>query len=772
MQYHMPLASGHPSASSVLRGVEDVSRAASTSPTVASLSTSSVQATSSSAQHREGGSVVGITVGQGLLSGRRLLMRVAPSLVSKAPPRSDDGSGGMRDVSSHWHTGGSPSGPAQSSRGPPFSPHLASKGPASMTNTTTGTGGTSPAYGEGIIRISELRRQGIPFVESGLRLASLQGGCLVSAGSSAHGIATSPGARSEGDICYGGSTTEVMPSHGHSRQRGLPARAAATLASHTPSTRARAGRRNRTSSVSRRGRSRGSKKGGSSRSPTTVTLRSDGQLCDYRWFTARGRRCFVYDGRTYKGSSAHRMWEKVKEAARQRGLLQPQQAEAPTRASTASHAGGTVDSGIPPSAAAVRASAPRSHKASARARSAAQRILSHSATRKPTCPYRRLRDEPVDAAGLDASQLPEEWRALVEELGLLTEEDTGVVAINTDGRLSGIGPGTQPSARASPSLSHHAQPRREHLFASSAATEDVIEVTDSDSSSQETNDSEASSRLSSTVSLAEADSNCDGRPHSADRVETGAPLRWPATSYFSDASSGWSSASSFTASPGHLPSSKSSTSPKRKQSKKEQAATSTLSAPARLRRYHGMHVVEQDGWVYPVEVFASQQQQRGCDAVEVKEAAPGVAASRALTPAAIGYRTGDSSDPPSVLSGADDLPLADLYKEARTVRSRVPRATQPSRPALMSAPLSLAKVSSGLSVVRGSGAAVPVRPASVPCGARGSLPLTAGSLRDNLVRGDVSAFLGVDDNLDDFSAADLADMFVTGEEIGGLRYDG
>ncbi|KAG5498281.1 hypothetical protein JIQ42_03087 [Leishmania sp. Namibia] len=782
MQYHVPFDQTDPSASRELRGVGGVDRAASSPPVVASSPTSSVQAPPSPLRPQQRGSAVGITVGQGLLSGRRLAVTTPPSPASRATPVAPNPaalSGSMKESSSHRHTGDSPAGLTPSNVCPPFSPHDASECPALMRNTTAGAVGPSPTYGKGIVRISELRRQGAPFVESGLRLATPDGRYSVATASSTHGIAARGGASGEGDVRDGGSTPKVMPSHRPTRRRDLPARAATTFSSASPSTRARAGRNSATSSGGGRRRGRGSNISGRSRSSLTVTLRGDGQLCDYRWFTARGRRCFVYDGRTYKGSSAHRMWEKVKEAARQRGVLPPPQVEAAARTFAASRAGGKADSGITHSTVAARTTASRSHQTSARARSAADRILTESTTRRPASGSRALSGELTGTGVLVPARLPEAWCTLMEELGLLPDDETGAITIGAEGNLLGSSGGTQPPATTSSTITRHSPPRRDHLSASRPGTEEVIEVTDSDSPSDGTGDSDSDtfSSLSSTASPTEVRNNSDSAQRSVNTLATGAPLQWPTTSYFSDASSGWSSTSSFTAPPAHPPSSKSTDSPKRKRGRpehcKDQAVIATAGARARLRSYKGVQVVEKDGWVYPAELFASQQQQRQCGSAPVKEAASGKASSGALLLAANGRRTGDNGSPRSDLCGVDDLPLADVYKDSITARRRVTSVPQPSRPALLAAPLPSVKASSGLSVVSGSGVAVPVRPATAPGGTQASLLSTAVALGKNLVRGGgVSAFLGTDDNLDDFSAADLADMFVTGEEIGGLRYDG
>ncbi|KAG5475034.1 hypothetical protein CUR178_04484 [Leishmania enriettii] len=767
MQYHVPFDHRDQSASHALRGVGGVDRAVSSPPVVASSPTSSVQAPQSLLRPQQRGSAVGITVGQGLLSGRRLAVATAPSLASRATlvaPNPAAPSSSMKEPSSHRHTGDSPAGLTPSNVCPPFCPHDASECTARMGNATAVAVGPSPTYGKGIVRISELRRQGVPFVESGLRLATPDGGYSVATASSTHGIATRGGASGEGDVLNGGSTSKVMPSHRRTRRRDLPAWAANTFSSASPSTRTRGGRSSATSSGGGRRRGRGSNGTGRSRSSLTVTLRSDGQLCDYRWFTARGHRCFVYDGRTYKGSSAHRMWEKVKEAA---------------RTFAASRADGKADSGITPSTAAARTTASRSHQTSARARSFADRILTESTTLKPASGSRALSGESTVTGVLVPARLPEEWRTLVEELGLLPDDETDAITIGAEGNLLGSSGGTQPPATTSSTITRHSQPRRDHLSASRPGTEEVIEITGSDSPSDGTGDSDSDtfSSLSSTASPTEVSNNADSVQRNVDTLATGAPLQWPATSYFSDASSGWSSTSSFTAPPARPPSSKSTYSPKRKRGRpehcKDQAVTAIAGARARLRSYKGVQVVEKDGWVYPAELFASQQPQRRCGSASVKEAASGKASSGALLLTAKGRRTGDSGSPRSDLCGVDDLPLADVYSDSITARRRVTSVLQPSRPALMAVPLPSVKASSGISVVSGSGAAVPVRPATASGVTQASLLSTAVARGKNLVRGGgVSAFLGTDDNLADFSAADLVDMFVTGEEIGGLRYDG
>ncbi|CBZ35537.1 hypothetical protein, conserved [Leishmania donovani] len=785
MQYHVQLGLAPSCAASDFDGGDGVSGTASSPSLVASPSSTSAQANSSPAHHRESasGSGVGITVGQGLLSGRRLAVRLAPPLTSSATPVAHvpaSAAGGMRGGASHWHSGDSLSSGAHRGMCASSSHHAASEIPASKTSTTTGRVKTSSTYGKGIVRISELRRQGVTSVESGLRLATLAGGRSVAATTSTHGSDDAHGGASEdGEAFYEASAPHAAPSQRRTRQRGSPTRAATTSASVSSSIRARGGRSDPSTRGSAQRRGRGSS--GGSRASAAVTLRSDGQLCDYRWFTARGRRCFVYDGRTYKGSSAHRMWEKVKGAARQRGVLPPQQATAASRTSHAPRARGRADASVAHSIAAVHATVPRVHQASARARSAAEHVLLPQQTkRRSTAVSPGLVDDATRTGVLATSQLSGEWRTLMEELGMMPDDDRGAMASGREGCLFKVAGGTQPPDGAGSIRPPCAPPCRANLSASNAATEDVIEISDSNSTSNDTDgsDSDTSSTLSSTVSPTGVSDDADRGQRKGNTVAAGAPLQWPATSYFSDASSVWSSASSSTTSPARPPSSTSSSSPRRKRGKQERctkhpvASTTTTGAPARLRRYHGVQVVEQDGWVYPVDVYASQQQQQGREGGQVRETAPGIASHGATLPASIGNRTGVSGGRPSVPCGVDDLPLADLYREAVTTQSNVALPPQLSAPALLAVPLPSSKASAGLSVVSGSGAAVPVRSAAVSSAAQGRLLSSSVALQSNVGRGCVSAFLGADDNLDDFNTTDLADMFVTGEEIGGLRYDG
>ncbi|CBZ28491.1 conserved hypothetical protein [Leishmania mexicana MHOM/GT/2001/U1103] len=784
MQYHVHFGPAPSCAVSDFDGGDGVSSTASLPSLVASPSTSSVQANPSPAHHQESGSGSGvaITVGQGLLSGRRIAVRVAPPLTSSATPVAHvaaSASGGIRVGASYGYSGSSLSSGAHSSMCASSSHHAAPEIPASMTSTTTKRVNTSLTYGKGIVRISELRRQGVPSVESGLRLATLPGGRSVAAATSIHGSdAAHGGASEDGDVCYGALTPHAAPSQRRTRQRGSPTRAATTSASASSSSRARGGRSGASTDGIAQRRGRGSS--GGSRASTAVALRSDGQLCDYRWFTARGRRCFVYDGRTYKGSSAHRMWEKVKGAVRQRGLLLSQQAAAVSRTSDAPRAGGRADASVAHPTAEARITVPRVHQASARARSATEHVLLPQQTkRRSTAVSPGLVDDATRTGVLVLSQLPVEWRTLMEELGMMPEDDGGAMASDRKGCVLKAAVGTQPPVGAGSVRPPCAPQRRDHLSASIAATEDVIEISDSNSTRDDTDDSDSdtSSSFSSTASPTEVNDDADRGQRNANTVAAGAPLQWPATSYFSDASSEWSSTSSFTTSPARPPPSMSSNSPKRKRGRQERSTnhaviTTTTGASPRLRRYHGVQVVEQDGWVYPVDVYASQQQQQERESEQVRETAPGAASRGATLPAVNGNCTGASGGGAPAPCGVDDMPLADLYREAVTRQSNVVRAPQLSAPALLHAPLSSSKASAGLSVVRGSGAAVPVRPAAVSSAAQGSLLNSCVAIQHNVGRGCVSAFLGVDDNLDDFNTADLADMFVTGEEIGGFRYDG
>lgn len=46
-----------------------------------------------------------------------------------------------------------------------------------------------------------------------------------------------------------------------------------------------------------------------------VAVKPDGSLYEYRWYTDRGRRVFVYHNKSYKGKQAYTMWEAVKRLA-------------------------------------------------------------------------------------------------------------------------------------------------------------------------------------------------------------------------------------------------------------------------------------------------------------------------------------------------------------------------------------------------------------------------------------------------------------------------
>uniref|UniRef100_A0AAW3A8D9 AP2/ERF domain-containing protein n=1 Tax=Leishmania utingensis TaxID=653362 RepID=A0AAW3A8D9_9TRYP len=773
MQYHVPFGLAHLSASSA-----------------ASSSMSSVQASSSPVHHQEivSDSGVGITVGQGLLGGRHLAVRVTPPLASSTFSPADipaGASGDIRGAASHWHSGYSSSGRTHSSVCASFSGHATLEPPGTTTNTTTGTANhtSSSAYGAGIVRISELRRQGVTSIESGLRLATLQGGRSVAPAKFTHRIDSAHGgASSDGGVIYGSLMPDATPSLRRTRRRGSPVPATTTLATASSSARVHCGRSSTVVSGGGRRRGRGRRRSSSSQASAAVTLRNDGQLCDYRWYTARGRRCFVYDGRTYKGSSADRMWEKVKEAARQRGLLQSQQAVAASRVSAAPRARGRADSDSTYSTAAACVTVPRSHQASPRARFATEQALLIQRTKqRSTSVPRKLIDEPTGAGVPTPTRLPEEWRTLMEELGVLPDEDTGAMEIDREGRPLSVMDEKQPLMCTPTNVSRNAQLRRDHLSAGSAATKDVIEISDSDSTSEGTNDSDPNTSSSSSLATlsTEARNYADRGQRNTDTVVTGEPLQWPVTSYFSDASSGWSSTSSFTTSPAPSPSSKSRNSPKRKRVRPEQctgqAATATPCAPARLCRYHGVQVVEQEGWVYPVEVYASQQQQkqqRDRESEEGRKTTPRLASPGVFLPAASVSRTGVSGDCSSVPCGVDDLPLADLYREASTAQSGALVAAQPCRRTLLTVPLPSFNASAGLSVVSETGAAVPIRPVTLSSTVHASLLNRSAALQSNVSGGGFSAFLGADDNLDDFHAADLVDMFVTGEEIGGLRYEG
>lgn len=69
-------------------------------------------------------------------------------------------------------------------------------------------------------------------------------------------------------------------------------------------------RRGRRTAVGAASRGEAKKKGRTT--SDKVPVKADGTLYEHRWYTSRGRRVFVYGNKTYKGKSAHTMWEAVK----------------------------------------------------------------------------------------------------------------------------------------------------------------------------------------------------------------------------------------------------------------------------------------------------------------------------------------------------------------------------------------------------------------------------------------------------------------------------
>ncbi|KPA85383.1 hypothetical protein ABB37_01698 [Leptomonas pyrrhocoris] len=732
MQYHVPPELVNPPAAAAASNSNGIS-SSSSPPNSASLLAHAPLYSSSNGSTR-------VAVGHGLLSGRRLAVRVAaPSTLTSSA-----------SSSAATHIAGPP--PSSSSDQPfavtsqPYSNFTASFAPASLSSppppphsSPSPATASSPAYGGGIVRISDLHRRGVQSVESGLRLNTLQGG--------------RPAPTSVVRRCATTADAANTPLAGSFTSAAAP--------------RPRRGRSASSSTGGGRGRRRGSggDGGGGRKSDTsvTVTLTESGELCDYRWFTERGRRCLLYDGRTYRGASAHRMWTEMKAVSSCRARQEQRSvsttphttAASPTarkRTTRAVSAAETAKAAT--TTAGTAASRVRPHRTSARAVSAAGRSL-------------RL----GNAANLgtrrgEAGSLPlpvilrDEWRVLMRELSVEAENEAVIPSP----------PAPCPTYIASSCISGpvrtQASPQQTASGASNANTE-VVEITDSSSGSD---DSSAS------------DTRHDRHSSSAAPAPTSqvlASLQWPATSFFDDESSGWSSSSSPAAprSPAH-----GGESPAQKRAKTESSSyhppsslrqdhPSSLAPPtsaARVHLYNGVEVVEEDGWMYPVDVYASQQQNQQRFAEGAKhESNPRFPTSSDVA----AERTGADSTPPA-LQDVSDVPLADLFTRGASSATAAQNTVANGRddPLLRYAllPAALHGAAGIAVVVSGQHKTVPLRPTSTlraDAGTR-SAATTAGA------QGSAAVLRSADDAdlLGGFTDTDLADMFVTGEEIGGVRY--
>ncbi|KAK7196374.1 hypothetical protein NESM_000574200 [Novymonas esmeraldas] len=640
----------------------------------------------------------GLTTSPGVPSASRFAVRVAapqpPPPTTAAPSRVTVGAiNGARGVS--VSACASPAAPAAAPAAAP-PPHPT---------------GPSMGYGGGLVRISDLRRQGVSSVESGLRLATMN---------------SAP--RSRSDDAGGRLAEDTGPVQTRTRRRSPPPPppAPSSARSTRDAPRRSPPRRSSRGGAARRGRGRRSS---GSRESLTLTLRDDGELCEYRWYMARGRRCFVYDGRTYKGSSAHKMWEKVKAAAKER--------EGAQRPHTFAAAAGAALVAAP-------------HRASTRARTAAAAHAAPAQRRASAAVRAAEAGATSNVAGLVPAHLPEEWQLLMVELGM-SPEDSTPMASDVARRAAGAA-SRQPAVRAAaPRLGGLRTGRRGQPF------EEVVEVTDSE---EDTGDSNTGTSDGSSASSGE-------RRETDGTTAPVAPLEWPATSYFSDdASSGWSSTSSVAPSPARRASEPATrTSPRPKRARQERSADTLQSSaasttPARLCNYHGVQAVEHDGWVYPMEVYASQQQQQLQQEVRSAPARAATSSTAAAPSTSVTAATlGSRHDHP--LCGVDDLPLGDLYSGAIAY----------PHTSLSPAPL----MTAGLAVVCGGGAAVAARPVSAASAslARHHPPLAAVSACGGCSGGGdaASTFLGADGLLDGLSGDDVADLFVTGEEVGAVRYE-
>ena len=699
-------------------------------PASASIPSHEIGAAAASIGVRTGST--GVAVGQGLLSGRRLVVRVAP------PSTLFSGSSNAAEVTPALNLSAASvaSGDrASDSVQPARVGHSSLAAPSNSLSLSPSSRPAPPqsttVYGGGIVRISDLRRQGVHTIESGLRLTTLQGGSPAAVPTKAGGAEALRRKNSSGPL------RDVF-THADASTRQMGRAGASTSASR--------GRRRgrRTSSGSNRGSRRGSS--------LEVALTEDGELCEYRWFTARGRRCFVYDGRTYKGTAAHRMWAKVKEVASQHER-QGRRGAAVTPATTTTTT----------ATASVRT---QPYRVSARAAAATARRV-HRGDALHSC------SRSTDIIGLTSqAPLSEEWLDLMRELHV---EGLTPPAASTQTATPAVTASSTPSSSSShpprPTLATVFQ-RKASLVSGSSSTQ-VVEITDSSSSS-------SSSETSSTSNSGVSDDSGTG-----DDASHAAPsLRWPETSYFSDESSGWSSTSSLAAPRSMVQhdckspqcrrrrAEPTTTPSQRPRCERATSTTKTIAPAAHMRLYNGVAVVEEDGWLYPADVYAAQKphQQREDQSHTAQSAERQVRETHrpfSPRPSTEAYLNTFGL---AALTSDDDVPLSDLFtSEAAPSAQEEHEDTllYPGRNVLPPPPA--APNAAGIAViVPGQGNAVPLRPSMLA-------PRTDAAVRGAATTGGGNAatvLRKVDDAdlLDGFTNAELADMFVTGEEIGGVRY--
>jgi hypothetical protein len=692
------------------------------------------------------GAPTGVAVGLGLLSGRRLAVRVAPPTASTSNPR----------VSASNEFAQQPAVLHPTDRMSDAANQLQSDF-SSLTQplrasplSTTAPPQTSPSptsYGGGIVRISDLRRQGVQVVESGLRLATLQGSRFTPG-------QTTPSRRGEHCVNDGNALLADAFVHSHSTGGGAATR---TTTSRGRRPRAPSSPSSNTTRNGRRASRADSGGRRSSRELIEVPLTETGELCDYRWFTARGRRCFVYDGRTYKGSTAHRMWAKVKEMTSRRGrrglVSQRQQQEQQPQTSH-------VSAGDATHTTAARRAVP--HRTSARARAAARRSLDIYSNRSV---------EPLKA------NLPlprgDEWRALMRELSVEGADETALPESSCTSSPH-CGP---PSHTPTPAIERPSQ----------QLSREVVEITDSSS----TEDSFSSSDTDEgPPSKATAEALGTGLHRG---FQTPPPLHWPKTSYFSDESSGWSSTSSPAAPRSPVlrcmpPSCKRvktepPTSQQTRQPLHDCPSHPSASAP-RVQLYNGVKVVEEGGWVYPLEVYTAQQ--RHDRAEQQGRRRPPTAAAEAFLRASSNLPAEAVEEQLTafgleVLQDVSDVPFSKLFTEVTTFSDTTAGGGGMTRghdeALLLHGTLPHPAVASshhhppGISVVVGSNANVmPLRPAMAVGTEAGKRGIAMTTLAAQGVSAAVLRDVDDGDPLGAFPDTELADMFVTGEEVGGVRF--
>lgn len=205
-----------------------------------------------------------------------------------------------------------------------------------------------------------------------------------------------------------------------------------------------------------------------------------------------------------------------------------------------------------------------------------------------------------------------------------------------------------------------------------------------------------------------------------DEERQSAVPKWPASAFFSDESSGWSSSSSDA-------------------SVEKEAGEPDFQSQARVMLYNGSAVVEKDGWMYPADLFLSTS-------TTLENEKP-------MSSPSLAMNTAKGSD--------DDVPLAALYGCPVARCSDPPVALQRSIASSTSAtPTLIARApDAGFKLVGSHGCAMPVVP-----------PISCGPAAHVAAAGPIADRYDMHSELDGFADDEVADMLDVTEELGGFRY--